>query len=69
MTGILRWETHCRHIDPTRNHEVLAAILQALEANERNVPEGMDYFEFAAFEKRIHHLVDQMVARANSIHC
>ena len=54
-------------VDPDDADAVIAAILAALE-KPRHVPDGLDYFSFANFERRTHAIVDETfrAARARS---
>jgi glycosyltransferase involved in cell wall biosynthesis len=50
-------------VDPTNPSEIRVAIGDALAANsEKRIPEGLDYFSFANFERRTHAIIDSLPA-------
>jgi len=51
-----------RLVDSTNPAEIRVAILDALAAGVREVPEGLEYFSFANFERRLHAILDATMA-------
>ncbi len=50
-------------VDPTSPAEIRVAILDALAAaGERRIPEGLDFFSYANFERRTHAIIDALGA-------
>ena len=47
-----------RLVDSTNPAEIRVAILDALAEGARGIPEGLAYFSFANFERRLHAIVD-----------
>jgi glycosyltransferase involved in cell wall biosynthesis len=48
-------------VDPSNPAEIRAAIADALEARERKIHEGLDYFAFERFTERVHSIVRAVV--------
>jgi len=51
-------------VDPTNPAEVRLAIIDALAAREKRIPEGLDYFSYENFERRTHAIIDELTANA-----
>ncbi|HEV7573168.1 MAG TPA: glycosyltransferase family 4 protein [Thermoanaerobaculia bacterium] len=47
-------------VDPTNPAEIRLAILDALAAGEKQIPEGLAYFSYENFERRTHAIIDGM---------
>ena len=47
-------------VDPTNPAEIRLAIIDALAAGEKQIPEGLDYFSYENFERRTHAIIDAM---------
>lgn len=51
-------------VDPTNPAEIRTAIRDALaDGSAKHIPEGLDYFSYANFERRMHAIIDSL--RAN----
>jgi glycosyltransferase involved in cell wall biosynthesis len=54
-------------VDPSSRPETQQAILDVLErsaaASERRIPDGIHYFDYAEYERRIHDVIDAEVVR------
>ena len=44
-------------VDPDNPEEIVKGILDALSDNERRAPDGLDYFSFENFQRRINDLL------------
>ena len=44
-------------VDPENTEEIKAAILQALQYPRGQIPDGLDYFSFNNFQKRLHDII------------
>jgi phosphatidyl-myo-inositol dimannoside synthase len=55
----LRNGTLGRLVDSTNLAELRVALLDALEERRRGIPEGLEYFSFANFEKRMQGILDK----------
>jgi len=53
-----------RLVDPTNPAEIRLAILDALAAGEKRIPDGLDYFSYENFERRTHAIIDELAANA-----
>ena len=53
-----------RLVDPTNPAEIRFAILDALAARGKRIPEGLAYFSYANFERRTHAIIDELAANA-----
>ena len=53
-----------RLVDPTNPAEIRVAILDALAARGKRIPEGLAYFSYANFERRTHAIIDELAANA-----
>jgi glycosyltransferase involved in cell wall biosynthesis len=51
-------------VDPTNPAEIRLAILDALAAGEKRIPEGLEYFSYANFERRTHAIIDELAVNA-----
>jgi phosphatidylinositol alpha-1,6-mannosyltransferase len=51
-------------VDPTNPAEIRVAIRDALAAGPKRIPEGLDYFSYANFERRTHAIIDALAANA-----
>jgi glycosyltransferase involved in cell wall biosynthesis len=51
-------------VDPTNPAEIRLAIIDALASGEKRIPEGLDYFGYANFERRTHAIINEVVANA-----
>jgi phosphatidylinositol alpha-1,6-mannosyltransferase len=51
-------------VDPTNPAEIRLAILHALAPGEKRIPDGLDYFSYANFERRMHAILDGLAADA-----
>ena len=49
-----------RLVDPANPSEIRAAILDTLAAPARRIPDGLEFFSFENFERRVHAIVDAM---------
>jgi glycosyltransferase involved in cell wall biosynthesis len=47
-------------VDPASPADIRAAITEALEKGEKKVPEGLDYFSFDNFRRRVHAILDEL---------
>jgi glycosyltransferase involved in cell wall biosynthesis len=45
-------------VDPDDREQIKAGIIAALSRGPGSVPEGLDYFSYANFERRCHAMVD-----------
>ncbi|MGH9422854.1 MAG: glycosyltransferase family 4 protein [Thermoanaerobaculia bacterium] len=51
-------------VDPTNPAEIRAAIRDVLAASKpKQIPEGLDYFSYANFERRTHAIIDSLSPR------
>lgn len=48
-------------VDPQNKDELKSAILKTLKVANRTVPDGIEYFSFINFKKRVHRIVDDVV--------
>lgn len=48
-------------VDPSDKEEVKWAILKAIERPRGVVPEGLEYFSFENFRRRLHEIIDQVM--------
>jgi phosphatidylinositol alpha-1,6-mannosyltransferase len=51
-------------VDPTNPAEIRLAILDALAAGKKRIPEGLEYFSYDNFERRTHAIIDELAANA-----
>jgi phosphatidyl-myo-inositol dimannoside synthase len=51
-------------VDPTNPAEIRLAILDALAVREKRIPEGLEYFSYANFERRTHAIIDEFAINA-----
>jgi phosphatidylinositol alpha-1,6-mannosyltransferase len=51
-------------VDPTNPAEIRLAIVDALAAGEKRIPEGLEYFSYANFERRTHAIIDELAINA-----
>jgi glycosyltransferase involved in cell wall biosynthesis len=51
-------------VDPTNPAEIRLAILDALAAGQKRIPEGLDHFSYANFERRTHTIIDALATNA-----
>jgi glycosyltransferase involved in cell wall biosynthesis len=49
-------------VDPSNPAEIRTAIRDALAGGAKRIPEGLDYFSFANFERRTHAIIDALPA-------
>jgi phosphatidyl-myo-inositol dimannoside synthase len=49
-------------VDPRDAEDIKRGILEALERPKGVVPEGLEYFSYANFEQRAHHIIDKVLA-------
>jgi phosphatidylinositol alpha-1,6-mannosyltransferase len=47
-------------VDPSNPAEILVAIRDALAAGRKQIPEGLDYFSYANFERRTHAIIGSL---------
>ena len=50
-------------VDPDKPEEIKSGIIEALKRHRGVVLEGLDYFSYSNFEKRCHHIIDQVPGR------
>lgn len=53
-------------VDPTNRMEIQMAIRDALNAGPKRIPEGLDYFSYANFERRTHDIIDALAEGSSS---
>lgn len=51
-------------VDPTNPAEIRLAIVDALAAGGKRIPEGLEYFSYANFERRTHAIIDELAVNA-----
>jgi len=51
-------------VDPTNPAEMRLAILDALARGEKRIPDGLEYFSYANFERRTHAIIDELATNA-----
>jgi phosphatidyl-myo-inositol dimannoside synthase len=49
-------------VDPENAEEIKAAIIQALQYPRGQIPDGLDYFSFDNFRKRLHDIMNTLMA-------
>ncbi len=54
-------------VDPASPEEIKRGILDALKQPRGVVPQGLDYFSYENFEKRVHAILDQIVPRRSKV--
>lgn len=47
-------------VDPANRDEVKAGILKALKEGKRGVPEGLSFFSYENFSRRVHKIIDEI---------
>lgn len=47
-------------VDPNDQNSVAQGIIQALGRTKR-IPEGLDYFAYTNFQKRLHRIIDKVL--------
>lgn len=50
-------------VDPEDQEDVKAGILEALDRPNGLVPDGLNYFSYTNFERRLHHIINKVLAR------
>jgi glycosyltransferase involved in cell wall biosynthesis len=53
-----------RLVDPTSPAEIRLAILDALDAGQKRIPDGLAYFSYENFERRTHAIIDEFASHA-----
>lgn len=54
-------------VDPDNQEEIKSAILKALKQPRGVVPKGLDFFSFANFQQRLHHIIDATICNNKRI--
>jgi phosphatidyl-myo-inositol dimannoside synthase len=54
-------------VDPSDQQDIKAGILEALNRPKGVVPEGLDYFSYGNFERRLHRIVESISASEEAV--
>ena len=49
-------------VDPSDQEDIKAGVLEALNRLKGVVPEGLDYFSYGSFERRLYRIVESIIA-------
>lgn len=52
-------------VDPNKPDEIKAAILNALKLCSKQIPQGLEYFSFENFSKRLYGILDNVIGKIN----
>jgi phosphatidyl-myo-inositol dimannoside synthase len=54
-------------VDPSDQQDIKAGVLEALNRPKGVVPEGLDYFSYGNFERRLHRIVESIIASEEAV--
>jgi hypothetical protein len=54
-------------VDPSDQEDIKAGVLETLNRLKGVVPEGLDYFSYGSFERRLHRIVESIIASEEAV--
>jgi phosphatidyl-myo-inositol dimannoside synthase len=54
-------------VDPSDQEDIKAGVLEALNRPKSVVPEGLDYFSYGSFARRLHRIVESISASEEAV--
>jgi phosphatidyl-myo-inositol dimannoside synthase len=54
-------------VDPSDQEGIKAGVLEALNRLKGVVPEGLEYFSYGSFERRLHRIVESIIASEGAL--
>jgi len=54
-------------VDPSDQEDIKAAVLEVLNRPKGVVPEGLDYFSYGNFERRLHRILDTITVAEEAV--